>query len=133
MSLERIDDHGVRLFRFERTGFPQDSAKPVPGTFEPSSEDKRQAAERGLPVLLSVWDRALVAVKDVRRDAAERAFVFTVAALARVDHERLAAFRDEPPVGHCGIAGLERSKGEDRNQWRALLSRLADACDPLQE
>lgn len=131
-----------RLATIKNT-FPPDSEKLHVLHLELSENDKRHAAERGAPALLSVFDaaRTTVVQAEAIRGVPEPSLAFglrvpevrslTVPGMRRP----LRVVRDplEPPLsdvpgaeGHCGIEGLERLPGEDRKIYRELRVRLAD-------
>ncbi|HET9228500.1 MAG TPA: hypothetical protein VFR31_17620 [Thermoanaerobaculia bacterium] len=131
-----------RLATIKHT-FPPDSEKLHVLHLELSENDKRQAAERGAPALLSVFDAARTTVSQAEaiRGVPEESLAFglrvpevgslTVPGM----RQPLRIVRDplEPPLsampgaeGHCGIEGLERLPGEDRKIYRELRVRLAD-------
>ena len=131
-----------RLATIKHT-FPPDSEKLHVLHLELSENDKRQAAERGMPALLSVFDAAqtTVAQAEAIRGVPEESLAFglrvpEVRSLAVPGmRQPLRILRDplEPPLsampgaeGHCGIEGLERLPGEDRKIYRELRVRLAD-------
>ena len=131
-----------RLATIKHT-FPPDSEKLHVLHLELSENDKRHAAERGAPPLLSVFDatQTTVAEAEAIRGVPDESLAFGL----RVPEVRsltisgmrqpLRIVRDplEPPLsakpganGHCGIEGLERLPGEDRKVYRELRVRLAD-------
>lgn len=123
--------------------FPPESEKLHVLHLELSENDKRQAAERGGPALLSVFDatRTTTSQAETIRGIPDESLAFGL----RVPEVRsleilgmrqpLRIVRDplEPPLadlpgaeGHCGVEGLERLPGEDRRVYRELRVRLAD-------
>ena len=126
-----------------RHNFPPDSQKLHVLHLELSENDKRQAAERGTPALLSIFDatRTTVAQAEAIRGVPDESLAFGL----RVQEVRsltipgmrqpLRVVRDplEPPLsgmpgaeGHCGLEGLERLPGEDRRVYRELRVQLVD-------
>src|SRR5215204_1938285 len=131
-----------RLATIKHT-FPPDSEKLHVLHLELSENDKRQAAERGSPALLSVFEatRTTIAQAEAIRGVPDESLAFglrvpEVRSLTVLGmRQTLRIVRDplEPPLsampgaeGHCGIEGLERFPGEDRRIYRELRVRLAD-------
>lgn len=123
--------------------FPPDSETLHVLHLELSENDKRQAAERGTPALLSVFDtaRTTIAQAETIRGIAAESLAFGLqvpdirSLLVPEMRQPLRVVRDplEPPLGdfpgadgHCGLAGLERLPGESRSIYRKLRVRLAD-------
>ena len=123
--------------------FPPESERLHVLHLELSENDKKQAAERGGPALLSVFDAARTTVAEAEeiRGVPDESLSFglrvpKVLSLAIPGmRQPLRIVRDplEPPLadlpgaeGHCGIEGLERLPGEDRRVYRELRVRLAD-------
>lgn len=131
-----------RLATIKHT-FPPDSEKLHVLHLELSENDRRQAAERGTPALLSVFDatRTTVAQAEAIRGVPDESLAFGLRVPEVLSltvpgmRQPLRVVRDplEPPLadlpgveGHCGIEGLERLPGEDRKVYRELRVRLAD-------
>ena len=140
--LERLlpTDSVVRL-RPQRASFPDGPAKAQWDDFVPSTDEKDDAERTGDPILVSVWNEAATKLDQARAIYARPsslAFRLAVAALEGVEAldgaTRLTVltdpYVDDPrlgAVGHCGVAGLDRRKGEPRPAHRDFLDRIA-AC-----
>lgn len=127
---------------------PDDAVLPTDAFFAPTSEDKKEAAERGQRVMLSCYDRGLTTLAEARairlRDLAEdtptRAFALRVAEIRQVGQAEgipLDVVDDghDPEVegpgaeGHCGIVGLDREeKKGTKNHYRSVRLTLARGC-----
>lgn len=131
-----------RLATIKET-FPPTSEKLHVSHLELSENDKKHAAERGRPPLLSVFEaiRTKVheaeAIRGVLSESAafglriEDILAVQVPGLERV----LRVLRDplDPPHselpgadGHCGIEGLDRRPSEPKQLYRELRVKLAD-------
>jgi hypothetical protein len=138
----------ARVLRLPRPppDFVPESWRPPYQLFEPSSDDKRHAEDRGLPVRVSVWDESLTSSEQARAFRAGRCLVLRVGvkniravadqtnrALA-VAYDRLEeALLSRPGAhGHAGIEGLARRSGEPKVEWKAALQRLADEAELIE-
>ena len=120
---------------------------PVGEVFVPTDSDKKEAAERGARVLVSVWEHGVTTEEEAsnirRADAAAAGrpapeFVprwFFTSAIEDAGPERLRVLHDPRPeedgpgaLGHAGIAGLERVPQEPKHIWRAMLDRVATSA-----
>lgn len=117
--------------------FPPNADKPLPAAFRPSSGDEEDAAERNLPVLVSVWVSALTSANEAIAFLPERKwkpFKLPVAGIEAVAPARTEVLRDPHSVrlpgweGHAGIAGLEQRSSEDKKFIKLLRSKLVDIC-----
>lgn len=138
MSLEPLTASDV-VFRlidarhmiFDQPGEP---SRPSRDAFEPSGREKSQT-----PILVSVWDRALIAVdvaaRRMTRPADRKPCFIPVALLAELRAElkwpELNAVRDPrpgdegtPAGAHCGLAGLDRPPGMARHAYHSRLELL---------
>jgi hypothetical protein len=120
--------------------FAPDSWKPTHQEFEPSGEDKKYAAQQGLPIRVSVWDSSLTTVAEARGFRGRPVLVLSgavdailSAGAAAVVYDKLAPPDSDRPgaAGHAGIEGLERAKGEQKTIWRDRLQRIADCFELL--
>jgi hypothetical protein len=112
--------------------------KPTHQELEPSGDDKRDAAEHGGPVRVSVWDAALTTAAEAR--AFRSRPVIAIAALVAgvraagataVVYDNLRPPDSEKPgaAGHAGIEGLDRAKGEPKIAWRTRLQKIAEVFE----
>ena len=111
---------------------------------QPNSEDERDAASRGIPVRVSVWDRdrttTAQAVAFRRTLKPVRAYSLPVQGVIavreqtgnvrlRIVEDPLEDLRDKPGGdGHCGIEGLDRQAGQPRPMWKDMLDELSRRC-----
>jgi hypothetical protein len=130
-----------RLLRLPKSppDFLPDRWKPSDKQFEPSTDDKKHADERGTPVRVSVWDEARTSPAQARSFRSSDVLVLAVAgaALTEVSADTGRAIRAvyeplDPPDrdlpgadGHAGIEGLDRQR-LSRPKWRSILCALAD-------
>jgi hypothetical protein len=130
-GLEELAEGVVFRLANISTDFPPTARRPLPFHFEPSSGDKERARATGHPVLVSVFDLARTTVDQAQAirsaDRATAAFALEVVKIREIGTperpKALRVLRDplEPPLsgapgaeGHCGIAGLDRKKGEGK-------------------
>lgn len=142
---ELLDGSVIRLAKVAED-FPQDSARPLPKHFAPTSDERAQAAATGV-LKISVWDSARTTVpqaRQIRRAGGETvAFDLDVAKVRSIEipdsnpPRTLRIFRDEiePELshmpgadGHCGLQGLgdeSCAKPRDRKHLRSKLCDIA--------
>lgn len=149
--LEDADD----VFRVAiegRSYLPTDAVLPTDGFFTPSNEDGQEAAQRGRPVSLSCWDRALTTVQQAARirlngspeGLKTRSFAVGVAHVRElgraqgipldvVDDRHDPAEEGEGAEGHCAIVGLARDPSVGTKlQYKELRLSLARACREIE-
>jgi hypothetical protein len=138
----------LRLVRDEPRFIPPGAKFPNSIAIEPTNEDKEDARRRGLPIRVSVWDRARTSVSQAvtfRRSVEPlRAYSLPVAGVVavknrfnlarlRVVEDPLEDLGEEPGAdGHCGVEGLDREQGQPRSAWRDMLDELLQYCTELQ-
>lgn len=138
--LERLACTALVLrLRPQRASFPDGPAKAQWDDFIPSTDEKEDAERTGDPVLVSVWNEAATTLDEARAIYARTS---TIALRLKVDAlESVEVIEDAPRLtvltdpyvddprpgaaGHCGVAGLDRRKGEPRPAHRDLLDRVA--------
>jgi hypothetical protein len=131
-------EHRVLRLPVPPKDFTPDGWKPTHQELEPSTEDKRHAAEHGRPVRVSVWDAMLTTAVEAR--AFRGRPVIAIAALAagvRAAGATAIVYDNLPPLdagrpgaaGHAGIEGLDRARGEPKVAWRARLQKIADVFE----
>ncbi len=137
--------------------FPPDAPKPHPEAFQLTSADRTEGVARGMPPMLSVFDRARTSLSEGRAIRAAQAaasgrfsvattpFAWLVSSITSIalpdETPRLEVLADplEPPCpgseGHAGIVGLDGVAGEQnsRNKRKLLRSKLVDACYRIAE
>jgi hypothetical protein len=137
-----------RLAEIGKRFLPEDAVLPLSDFFIPSSEDRRQAGDRGRSAGVSVWDLALTTVVQAESirfnpdtpSGAVRAFglhVGTARDIGRACGKEIDVVADPLPgergpgaEGHSLIEGLER-KGGPRPEYRRMLDRLVSACEEV--
>jgi hypothetical protein len=131
-------EHRVLRLPVPPNDFTPDGWKPTHQELEPSADDKRDAAEHGRPVRISVWDAALTTAGEAR--AFRSRPVIAIAALVAdaraagataVVYDNLRPPDSDKPgaAGHAGIEGLDRAKGEPKVGWRTRLQKIADVFE----
>jgi hypothetical protein len=133
----------IRLVRKRPTFIPPGSRANLSDAFVPSTGDKDEAAARGKPVRVSVWDLALTSIEEARvffGDEDSLPFSLQVECVVKAAHKlgqsRLRVVRDplaDPrpgSAGHCGIEGLDREPKTPRPQHKALLDEVALCAKP---
>ncbi len=135
---ERLNETAVvtRLVTLNNVFIPPGAKFPVGAAFYPSSGDKAEAARRGRPVTVSVWDRAWASAEQAqafRPGATCRPYLLQASRL-RSTHQQIDVVADphedrnlEGWQGHSGITGLERERYANKNDWKAVMERVA-AC-----
>ena len=155
------DDAEVfRLVTRNHEHFPPDAERPHPVAFTLTSADVNEGKARGLPPMLSVFDKSKTTIAEGRAIRTQQAvsagrpvqettpFGWTVAQIRAITvpndkhFPRLSVVADplDPPEGpgsdgHAGIVGLDGIKKEpDGSAIRNLLRvRLVDTCHRLGE
>lgn len=142
--------HEARVLRLVPTKdafIPDGATFPTTAAFDPSTEDRSDAARRGLPVRVSVWDRSRTTVaqaRTFRRNGPTRAYELPVASVreirARLDAARLRVVYDPlesltgPGAdGHSGIEGLDRPPGMRKQVLKDIKLELVRALRLAEE
>ena len=133
----------LRVVKYPSRMYPENAAGPMRDAFFPNSGDYRDAAERGIPVQVSVFDQTLTTPEQaiaIRNLGKPMPLVYQVLGLlvqhARaVNPDRIDVVRDPLPPsfgpgadGHGGILGLEQKAGERADVYKFLCQKLADLC-----
>lgn len=133
-------EHRVLRLPLPPKDFTPDGWRPTHQEFEPTGDEKQDAARRGQAVRVSVWDATLTSVAQACAFRARAVIVIsasTAAILAAgataIVYDTLSPADSERPgaAGHAGIEGLDRAKGEQKTGWRARLQDVAE-CFTLQ-
>jgi hypothetical protein len=125
--------------------FPLGSRVPLVTNFCPSSEDIRTAELAGTVPLLSVWDEDLTTLSQAKSFFGRGAcvgFGLSVKELRAIkipsSGASLRVLRDPLPPdlekrpggkGHCGIEGLARPPGEQKQLYKFLRMKLCDLAE----
>jgi len=145
-----------QVFRLAKLGgghFKQGAKKPHPAFFKPSSDDEREAKEKGTSVRLTVWDCERTSIEQCRAIRKFNAAIETVAIALLVDSvnsigipEQSHSLRvvrdplDDPAVaampgakGHCGIEGLGKDTNLCSNERKVVRDKLVEKAFLLDE
>jgi hypothetical protein len=123
-----------RLVTLNNSFVPEGARFPVGAAFYPSSSDKAEAKNRNRPVTVSAWDRSRTTAEQARAfrpGTPCEPYILDVQRVRAV-HECIDVVADPHAntelsgwEGHSGIVGLESSRYSDKNEWRAVMERLA--------
>jgi hypothetical protein len=133
--MEEVRDD-VPLLRFvpDQDDFRRpDDRRPLAKVFRPSPADVEMAREKNREVMISLTDLTVTPESAAREAlASERPQLSFVLQKGHVDEvarawrrPALKVYRDVPPPGHCGLAGVGPREGST-NEDKAIRVALAD-------
>lgn len=145
----RVDDDEVVFRQVRLDMFPEDSGRPLPLAFRPSSADEQEGQQRGELVQLSVWDahrttpEQATSIRERERGgpvAPSKTVCLRVGRVRELSEPSVLGLdvvraplvlSVEGADGHCGITGLgKRDHPTSKRLRKRYMFELARSCQP---
>lgn len=137
----------VRFVLLADAYIPPGARLPTRKAFEPSTDDKEEAAELKRPIAITVWNRKHTTISEARALMASSKprspfglRVGDVHAVGLVKNEQRLRVIASPLTslepgskGHCGVEGCDKPSGRPKLEHNAMLDELAGKTFPIDE